>query len=667
MYQNGKLLFHYVEGDNIIVRVPEIKAREEQTLTVKYGTTDAMDISNKESVYEITYGTRESFLHNIENFWTDTRGVNYWVHTIPQGAKFPNGATAERETMLSFCQGDEDGKLLIIRCSYDGGRTWDQYGEIGEELCSQINGTTDFVSGGWFVDNTTGRLFFHKHIVYVDEYKKAVIYSDDGGKNWQLADIFDNPIVNGEEYVRACNYSDPIALSCFDGAGQNVDFVMPVCWNKTSEFGWDPIVLVAYSKDGGFTWQHSTTALKYQGEMDYENGMSEANILENDEGKLVLLSRCQFPNVNKYATAYSYDFGLTWTDKATKEEWEEVKDTQGNIINCPLSNVYSPNNEPSTFLYDGNPMLMWGGNNALGGRSYKRNPLSVATSNDNLKSFENIQNLFFETQMEEYNGKTHYITNQNHAPIGANSMYIIFQRLMHKDIMSMRVNNFKDWFYKTKGGYDDFENGSPAADGWTKVFEKEILTSDKKSSTGKYSLYTPRNTIATRTIPYLKNGRISFDVFVGSGTYGIYELQPALAQVNKTCGLLTLQISNKMLVFGNNMAQLKDGWNNIAIDLDLNKSSQATVKINRTDNYTTELKSEVGAYVCNLTIFSNADIYTDNVVIDAGNPIAIDALTTKKSSVIWWIIGGSAVVLLIVTGVAIFTKKQKKCFKKSKK
>ena len=269
--------------------------------------------------------------------------------------------------------------------------------------------------------------------------------------------------------------------------------------------------------------------------------------------------------------------------------------------------------------------------------------------------------------MEEYNGKTHYITNQNHAPIGANSMYIIFQRLMHKDIMSMRVNNFKDWFYKTKGGYDDFENGSPAADGWTKVLEKEILTSDKKSSTGKYSLYTPRNTIATRTIPYLKNGRISFDVFVGSGTYGIYELQPALAQVNKTCGLLTLQISNKMLVFGNNMAQLKDGWNNIAIDLDLNKSSQATVKINRTDNYTTELKSEVGAYVCNLTIFSNADIYTDNVVIDAGNPIAIDALTTKKSSVIWWIIGGSAVVLLIVTGVAIFTKKQKKCFKKSKK
>ena len=60
---DGKLLYHYVDDENVIVRIPEVAAGASVKLTVQQSeSTDVLNIANKENVYEITYGYRESYV-----------------------------------------------------------------------------------------------------------------------------------------------------------------------------------------------------------------------------------------------------------------------------------------------------------------------------------------------------------------------------------------------------------------------------------------------------------------------------------------------------------------------------------------------------------------------------------------------------------------------------
>lgn len=112
VYAGKELLYHYVDGDNVIVRVPYLDKAASVTLTVLSGNDKAMDISNKEYVHEVTYGTREA--------WTVGDGA-HWILTLPAGTALPDGNTVKAETMLIL---GGSNSMIWRAFSYDGGRSW---------------------------------------------------------------------------------------------------------------------------------------------------------------------------------------------------------------------------------------------------------------------------------------------------------------------------------------------------------------------------------------------------------------------------------------------------------------------------------------------------------------------------------------------------------------
>ena len=74
-FLGDELLYHYFDGTNFVVRVTKIPAKGEVALTVLSGNAEAMNIDNKEYVYEVAYGTREGIDEDIAR----------WLLTLPDG------------------------------------------------------------------------------------------------------------------------------------------------------------------------------------------------------------------------------------------------------------------------------------------------------------------------------------------------------------------------------------------------------------------------------------------------------------------------------------------------------------------------------------------------------------------------------------------------------
>lgn len=615
VFYGDELLYHYTEGDILFVRIPVLDVGESAELTVMYGTVGAIDISNKEAVYEINYGTRETYLTNANQ---------RWLLKIPAGTKFPNGDISEREVLLSWTN-------TIIYGSYDGGRSWIKYGKVQSGLSSQLDGIGDSYSGGFIFDDVTGRIFYETHCyngfngsdMSRSDCINKVLYSDDGGKSWKMADVLEPDTVDGKTFKYMLSYSDGIKVSSYDGEGPNVDFVFPTGaqFNNKGAF----CARVAYSKDGGFTWQYSKNLLIYGDGSAFEGGMSEAYILENEKGVLVLYCRCQFNYVDRFAMAYSYDGGVSWTIEKTKEAWEAKKDNAPNEVSCLLSTVYATNTQPVMFRYDGAPIFLWGGNNALNAGSYIRNPLNLAVSYDGLETWENIQNLFGETPYETYLG-THYITNPSAQKVGADGLAVTFDRLMHGDGMMMIVSDLTKFLYLTKGAYDSFESATPKYEGWI-TYKGSVGLSDDKASHGKYSMFVQINSTISRSVPYFKKGEISFDVFVEEGTKASFELQPAFSKDSGKYAYLGVEINGFKLSAGGETIDLTSGWNRIKIDI----GSNAVISANG-ETIEIALNKTVGDYVCYAVFFTNSSVYIDGfkVVEDADEKIYLSEESEAK-------------------------------------
>ena len=162
VFLGEELLYHYVDGNDVFVRVPYLDDGASVILTTVSGNPNAIDISNKEYVYEVAYGTREA--------WGISDGA-HWILKLGNGDILILGGS---------------NSMIWRAISHDGGRTWTDKAMIS---CTQ-NYITE--GGGFIYNSTTGRIMFHGHRVLnwnatnmsLSDCATNIIYSDDYGVTW---------------------------------------------------------------------------------------------------------------------------------------------------------------------------------------------------------------------------------------------------------------------------------------------------------------------------------------------------------------------------------------------------------------------------------------------------------------------------------------------------
>lgn len=555
VYQGDELLYHYVEGENIVVRIPVVAAGDSVSLTVLSGNESAMDISNKEYVHEIVYGTREA----------------YYVNRLAKIFALPNG------TIINIdCT--SDATALCTRRSYDGGQTWTAIETI-EASVGWINNAS-----GYLYDSLTGRIIFQGYDTTISTLPTRTIYSDDNGVTWH----------KGVEITNmGCNYVNGLELSTNDGDGPNVDFLLSVC-TSTVEHGSDVNhASVAYSTDGGDTWQLSESKIMVANAGEgIEAGVSESSMYELDDGTVVMIARCQKPGNNNFAISYSRDHGITWQE------------------NVDMTSIYTVNTQPVIHEFDDLPFLLWSGNNVLGGTSYRRTPLSIAYSTDDMETFENIQDLYVKYSLQGLDTATqNQCTNPNITHVGDDVLITWFNNFI--EMLYMRVENFDDYFYKTKGAYDSFEGKTTKYEGWSTIHGIASL-STAQASDGSYSMKFDEDTAAARSVPYFQDGIISMDMYLNSAneSFTIY-LQSAFSNDTTATPIVLNCVNGNLCGFN-----MQAGWNTIYMDFELT-SGNATISVNGGTPTNLTVDTDIGDYICFVRINTGSTtvMYLDDFTV----------------------------------------------------
>lgn len=623
-FLNGELLYHYFDGQNFQVRIPEIAAGATVTLKVYSGNAQAMDISNKEYVHEVVYGTVEGSVA--------VTNAGRWLLDLPNGV------------LMSF-----DECALYYSFSYDGGKSWTTPKPIGV--------STGYFSaaGGAVYDSHNGRIIVQgfalgKYVsndVTQSDCKVRFIASDDMGETWYR---LDEVAFDGEEATYFLSYTDPQELSSYDGEGPNVDFVLPcgAQYDNNGAF----CARVAYSKDGGTTWRLSASEIIYSVKAEdgvatsAEAGVSEGTIMEgvDDSGvpALVMYARCQYLNSKNFVRTYSYDGGVTWTAPVE------------------YSDVYTSNTQPVMFEMGGETLMLWGGNNTLGGNSYQRYPMSIAVSRDGLQTFENIMDLYSRYSLQGLTEATgNRIVNQSVASNG-NSLLIAWRNWstnkQYNDVaMNLRVDDFEKYFYRNKGAFDSFENSSVKYEGWA-ITAGNVTVSDAQYTDGDKSMLMNGGSVAVRSIPYVQDGRIEFNLYAPNSNANLsIELESAFSNKYGEASPIALQVKNGALTFRGASAAsgitLKQGWNTIVFDLKLTQGN-ATLSVNG-QSTSVPVNTGIGDYVTYVNIGADTSCYVDAFLVRDDAPVVIHTSgETGKPSDEEITITGSAINAKVATVTA---------------
>jgi len=612
--KDGNLLYHYVDGGKVCVRYPELAIGSSAKVYVQQAPAGAIELASKENVYEITYGNREV----VNDVSSDK--VQRWITSLPAGTRFPDGSTLAQETVYAM------GSKLNI--STDGGRTWTLHSKVvqtapeGKPPVERVGG-----SGAFTFDHHTGRMFFQTYYVYktfdklnitVSHCEQMIIASDNGGKTWYLASTLPRDVVNDPQSAYMLTYSGGTVLSSYDGKGSNVDMVFPMGAQYNNMGGF--CCRVAYTKDAGATWQLSESLITYKDiATNSENGCSEAYIQDRGDGVLVLYTRCQAEETDHFGVSYSLDQGVTWMEEATESKMYAVN-TQATIADFPVNGKDAD-------------LSIWGGSTALGGRSYIRNPLNVAVSTNGSGTYRNIQNLFFESEMASYGARCYTVTNPTAAKVNESDMLITFQDLSGaRYYLRMFVQDFDKWFTRTRGGYDNFEHGTTKYEGWVSMSgSTEPSTVNARD---KYSMKVNKDTVVTRTVPYLQNGTVSMDLYVPAGASFTFELQSAFSNVYADVAMpIGLRAENGKLYMNNSgkaIANLQSGWNTLTFDLELTNDA-ATLSVNGGKAVKLDVLSKAGDYVGYLTFNTQSDIWVDEILITSELEPVLEATAADKA------------------------------------
>ena len=620
IFADGKLLYHYVSGSNVVVRVNDLPKGASVTLTVLSSSASGiLDIANKEGVHEVIYGVQNTTL---------TTERHYYL-TLPAGTTFPDGSKLETETIFSMSSNK-------FRTSTDGGKTW----VSGNPIMNAPEGKTpvrSFREGGWMFDSHTGKLMFEAYIrgaaqngsTDPDEggfnaknmddshMHTIIISSDDGGKTWYLQDTmpcrtcmpeYKGDSINALTY--ALSYSDGTELSTNDGKGPNVDFVFPMGaqYDNIGSFA----CYIGYTRDGGETWQYSTTPITYPSLYGSEGGCSEAWIIEREDGVLTLHVRAQDMSSYHFKVSYSYDHGVTWTDDNIFTDYYAVNG-QAFIRKMEIAG-------------ENTVIAAWGGNTSLGSATYHRNPFVFASSGNDGETFRNIQNIYFRSFEERYDRI--YISNTTNVSLVSHTgddLIFTYRRNMYTDWIITNVEDFDDWFTRTKGAYDNFEKGTLKGEGWNLV--DGIVGITDEIARDKYALKMEADSMAIRSIPYLQDGTLSIDIYVTEGSNFTVELQSGHTRYYDQVSVpIAFRVEGGKVYFNSSTTAaadgIKEGWNTLTFDLGLSKD-EATLSINGGTAVDIPLKMDFDDYInfINIGTKTGATIYLDEfLVIDEGEP-----------------------------------------------
>lgn len=578
---NGELLYHYVQNGKLIVRIPVVKAGETLTLSIQSGNEKAMDISNKEYVHEVVYGTREAY-----------QSTSYcrYLTTLPDGRLIAIGYYYEENGDLTARQ----------QFSSDQGATWSDWEKID---CTQGLWTTD--CGGFIVDETTGHLFFHnvKVTKAAEECDFIWIHSTDMGETWKVWGTVDA----GIDYM--LTYSNGIQLSTYDGTGENVDFAIPLGRRLAS--GGNPTfgTVVMYSKDAGETWLISEDTVTYGDAVRWESGCSEATLLELKDGRIAMLTRCQIEGVDHFALSYSSDGGIHWSEAV-------------------MADSYNPNTQPWLLEFNGSPLLIWGGNNVQGSFSYQRFPMSVAVYSDDMTQVSNIQDLYSRYSLQGLRASTmNKITNQS-AVIAGNALNVAWGN-NDSHILMMRVDNFAQYLYMTKGAYDSFEGSTAKYEGWD-AGAGTAARSNEQASSGRYSLKIGGLSTASRSVPSVQKGELSFDLYVTANSNAQIDLQNAFTVQHNYVSPIAVEVKSGKVLFSGADSGLtvRDGWNSFTFQLDL-ANNAATLSVNGGEAVNVPVNAEVDDYVAFVSVTSANDsvLYLDEFLLNSQHNADLSKIT----------------------------------------
>ena len=620
IYLDGKLQYHYVSGSDVVVRINDLEKGASVTLTVLSSTgKNVMDISNKEGVHEVIYGVRETTLSTTK----------YFYMTLPAGTTFPDGSRLEKETLYSLSGSG-------CRTSTDGGITWETYA-VKNNAPEGKQPVKGYSQGGWIFDSVTGRITYEFYVSAKDvevasddkHYHISFACSDDGGKTWYLQYTMPCHLCTegliGDYNVPsyALTYADAIQLSSYDGKGPNVDFVFPVghVWAYNDSYQCSAI----YSTDGGDTWHYSKTPITYPSTyIGAEGGTSEGWIIERSDGVLVLHVRCQDKSAIHFKVSYSFDKGITWTNENLFSDYYAT--------NGQATLKYMEVNGETTMI------STWGGNSSLGGDSYHRNPFVFAASVNDGETFRNIQNITFRSFEEQYDEA--YITETTNVSLAkyGNNLVFNYSRNRPGDKAKTVIEDFDDWFTRTKGGYDNFEHGTVRYEGWQKVYGTNNLASD--IAQGKYSMQVGLDSRVIRSVPYLQDGKISVDIYVPAGSGFTFELQSGHTRTYNSLSVpIAFRAEGGKIYFGDsNVASaegIQEGWNTLVFDLNMTKD-KATLSINGGEAINIPLKMDFDDYVNFIAIGTDkvSTIYVDEVLIISNlqADVAVDAADKQAAA-----------------------------------
>ena len=610
-FLGNELLYHYFDGENFFVRIPKIPAGGEAALTIYSGNASAMNISNKEYVYEVVYGTREVYIEHGE--YMDG----------------PNGM------LYAFIDGGHGSGPFYFKRSFNEGRNfWTQ---------ESATGSNDVVSAarGALYDPENGRIVVQGSTKPVENnpfYQvSGFVYSDNLGGIWRKATY----TVEGDPFPLFNSYGQPVKLASSDGEdGPGVDYVVAFGGYDFVGNGYDPekfmeipetelhkipcVNRVAYTTDCGKTWVIGPSVIRDSDSVAISNsirevGITESCVWEAEDGTLIMMSRNQYPDEYHFAVSYSYDHGLTWQEEASD------------------SNIYGTNTEPVLFDYDGIDLVIWGGNTTFGQTSFRRYPINIAVSNDNLQTFGGIQDVTSRTAFQGMNTATRMdVTNPFATQIG-DSVILCFSG---EGGFTMRIDEFGDYFFRTKGAYDSFENTNTEYEGWA-IIGGATEVSAKHATDGGRSMLINAETHVVRSIPSLSKGTVSFDLWIDDvaqtdfafefeSSFGIHYGDAAPAAFRLTGNKLTWNGSDKAV-----NVDLKNGWNTFVFDIDL-ESEDPFVKLSVNGGAATEapiFNGELHNYICfiSFNLDGKQSYYLDSFLVVDNDPIIYTERRTEAT------------------------------------
>jgi hypothetical protein len=649
--QGSNYLYHYVEDGMVYVRIPEIKAGGKAKIKVLSGNKDAMDISNKDNVLEILYGTKE--------FYTD---YNYnWTGYTDEYLPFSTMVTTNDGTIINTAiSRAQEGYCREQVYSKDGGRTWqglktlDEFDPIAHPGGFVHDSVKDVVwAWGYKTVKTENGEAMIMHILKMDMAPGIE------NAQWEYVCEFAPELEKNSypELARYQNYNNGIMLSCYDGEGPNVDMLIPF----HSGEGDDNAIAGArtlYTDDAGATWKVSDGFTSYANALDdvtlgFEYGISESCIQELEGGTVIKVSRNQRNDSVSFAYSYSTDYGRTWTEEPIQ------------------SQVWAPNTQPMfNESYDDKvDVLLWAGNNLMGGDSYWRQPVVLAQFDASPENcgVMGVQYPYNHTYMQAQLENVTRSTNiHDTRTLDGDLIFFLGEGGRQPGNAGVvRINNIHDYMTKTKGSYDSFENDSVKYEGWSVV--KGMSSIDyEKATHGEASMKTYG--MVVRGVTSFSYGSVSADLYWNEGKRIQFELATAHIDEEDTAAAAKFTVNHDGSVSVDGVdtgLKFVDGWNSFNLAVDLPKGI-ANLTVNGSEPAALAVNTEYGEYVAYIRIHSDAFVWVDNVAQIGEEDILVQDKTgflpveedSNTALTVALAIGIPALVIVAIVVAVIFSKKK---------